>query len=111
MKGHWRKIAYAVFWVVLLAVTLESFVHPEADSETRAVMRAIIALFAAPISIVPLFVFSAIGWPFSDGSQTAMENPAKEFLLYCLTMFAISYWQWFHLVPKLKSRFPGTPEA
>jgi hypothetical protein len=115
MRAHWRKIAYAALWISLLAITFESFVHPEADNETRAVMMAIVALFAAPISVVLLCVVSAIGWLFSTADGATMgfvtDNRFAQFLLYGLLMFVASYWQWFHLLPRLKSKLRGTPDT
>ncbi len=115
MRTHWRKIAYAAFWVLLLAVTLESFIHPEADEKTRAVMFGIVILFAAPISFIPVFFIYAISWLAPD-AHSAIEtvlfgDRMIQLLLWWLVMFAGSYWQWFHLFPTLMSRFPGRPDA
>jgi hypothetical protein len=108
-------MAYAIFWILLFAVTLESFAHPEADNETRAVMFLIIALSAAPISFVPLLLLGVVGW-LSQEANSIIEaavfgHHVVQFFLWSLFMFGISYWQWFSLLPKFKSRFPGTPDA
>jgi hypothetical protein len=115
MRAHWRKIAYAAFWILLFAVTLESFAHPEADSETRAVMFLVIALFAAPISLIPLVFLGVVGW-LSQGAESIITTAVfgsrvVQFSLWSLFMFGISYWQWFRLLPKLKSKFLGAPDA
>ena len=109
MRAHWRKIAYAVFWILLFAVTLESFAHREADSETRAVMFLVIALFAAPISLIPLVFLGVMGWLFQDADSIVFGDRVVQFSLWSLFMFGISYWQWFRLLPKLKSKFLGAP--
>ena len=115
MRAHWRKMAYAAFWILLFAVTLESFAHPEADSETRAVMMLVIALFAAPISLVPLLFFGVTGWLFQDADSifttAVFGSRVVQFSLWSLFMFGISYWQWFRLLPRLRSKFLGTPGA
>jgi uncharacterized membrane protein len=115
MRTHWRKIAYAAFWVLLLAIALESFAHPEADEKTRAVMLGIVMLFAVPISFIPMFLVYAINWLPSDTATTIeavlFGDSIVHLLLWWLVMFAISYWQWFHLFPKLMSRFPGRRDA
>jgi hypothetical protein len=104
-------MAYAVFWILLFAVTLESFAHPEADNKTRAVMFLIIALFAAPISLIPLLVLGVVGWLFQDADSIVFGDRVVHLSLWSLFMFGISYWQWFRLFPKLKSKFLGAPDA
>jgi hypothetical protein len=103
-------MAYAVFWILLFAVTLESFAHPEADNKTRAVMFAIVALFAAPISLIPLLFLGVVDWLFQGVDSIVFGDRVVQFSLWSLFMFGISYWQWFRLLPKLRSKFPGAPD-
>ena len=98
----WIKVGYAVPWLVVLGWILWT----DFDNFEAAVvimLQGAITVAAAPISFVAVGVFSIIEEIVPDRvkSGVSLQQFFKGFLLIWWTlMFALSYWQWFYLVPK-----------
>ncbi len=130
------RIAYAVVWLLLLIYVESSYDSTEtSDSEKlRSILFTFVTFLALPSSLVILGLMAALGMlvPLLDASTldafgrsvlVSKEWFRLQFFLWWSLMFAVSYWQWFRLVPKFLSKLqrwlgrshdrvspPGTPQ-
>jgi hypothetical protein len=97
-----RRACFAVPWLVVLAwivwVGIENI-----EGALILFLVAGMELAAAPTSLVFVVAISAVERVVS-GDLLAWLSPASplgNFLIVWTLMFALSYWQWFHLIPKI----------
>jgi hypothetical protein len=109
-----RRIAYAVFWLLLL-IFVELFYDPTETSDSEAIRSMLfgfVAVLAAPASLIILVAWTGFVLLLQLFDSSALVDVMNtiigsneafrlQYLLWWLLMFAASYWQWFYLLPKL----------
>jgi hypothetical protein len=97
-----RRVCFAAPWLVVLGWILWQGIQ-NIEGALILFLVAGMELAAAPTSLVFVVVVSA-GERVVPGDLLAWLNPSSplgNFLIIWTLMFALSYWQWFHLIPKV----------
>jgi len=97
-----RRLCFAAPWLVVLGWILWQGIE-NIEGALILFLVAGMELAAAPTSLVLVVVISAVE-RVVPGDLLAWLNPSSplgNFLIIWTLMFALSFWQWFHLIPKV----------
>ena len=101
-----RRLCFALPWLVVLAWILSVGIE-NIEGALIVFLMVGMELAAAPTSFVVAVAFFVVERT-APGSLPAWLDPSSpigKFLILWTMMFALSYWQWFHLVPKIVRAF------
>jgi hypothetical protein len=100
------RVCFAVPWIAILGWVFWAGID---NIEGALVFFLIVAmgLAAAPISYIVAGIFSLLERVLPEGLLTEIypQHLIGKFVVVWAVMFALSYLQWFHLVPKLVREF------
>lgn len=104
------RLIYALPWIVVLLYVM---LQTDIEDEAKFLLFFVIELMAFPISFVVMFTVAANArfamWLMDNGIfvpnvvqfvHTEMSFKTQ-FFVWWLILFALSYWQWFYVVPRI----------
>jgi len=97
-----RRLCFAFPWLVVLGWILWAAIQ-NIEGALIVFLVAGMELAAAPTSFVVAVAISAVD-RVVPGDLLAWFDSSHllgKFLILWTVMFALSYWQWFHLIPKI----------
>jgi hypothetical protein len=110
VKATRARLIYTLFWIVVLLYVM---IQSEIEDEAKFLLFFLIEGMAFPISFVVMFTVAANAkfamWLVDNGifvpnvvgfihTQTSFK---VQFFAWWLILFALSYWQWFYLAPRI----------
>jgi hypothetical protein len=97
-------------WLVVLAFGLWAD-QTGGEGGLLFLLVVVVDVAAAPISLVAIGILSVVEKMVPMGVLTGIHPSFREFfLIWCSIMFALSYWQWFYLIPKIIAAFKQRSE-